>query len=97
LWTATGSLNFARGLHTATVLANGRVLVAGGVDSAQNLTQISSAEIYDPAAGTWSLTAGLPGPLSNHTATLLQNGQVLVAGGDTPQIQGTAAAQLYVP
>jgi N-acetylneuraminic acid mutarotase len=96
-WTVTGSLNFERSVHTATLLANGRVLVVGGVGSAQNFIQISSAEIYDPAAGTWSLTASLPGPLSNHTATLLKNGQVLVAGGDTPRIQGTAAAQLYVP
>jgi hypothetical protein len=97
VWTATGSLNFARGVHTATLLANGRVLVAGGVDSTQ--LPISSAEIYDPTAGTWSLSASLPGPLSLHTATLLMNGQVLVAGGDgnTPTTVGTAAALLYTP
>ena len=50
-WTATGSLTTARASHTATLLPNGKVLVAGGFDSSGCL---ASAELYDPATGTWS-------------------------------------------
>src|SRR5437762_211556 len=53
-WTFTGSLNTARGSHTATLLPNGKVLVAGGINSSGVL---ASAELYDPASGTWTITA----------------------------------------
>jgi hypothetical protein len=68
-WTTTSSLNNveSREFHTATLLPNGKVLVAGG----------TTAELYDPATGTWS-PAGNPG--TSGTATLLLNGKVLVAG-----------------
>src|SRR5437773_2254611 len=56
-WTATGSLNTARYLHTATLLPNGMVLVAGGSDS--SFTVSPSAEMYDPASGTWTVTGNL--------------------------------------
>ena len=49
---ATGSLATARAIHTATLLPNGKVLVAGGVSD--QLVSLSSAELYDPATGTWS-------------------------------------------
>ena len=78
-WTLTGSLNTARYLHTATLLPNGMVLVAGGEDSSFNAS--ASAELYDPASGTWTLTGSLNTARSLHTATLLSNGMVLVAGG----------------
>ena len=55
-WSATGSLNTARHHHTATLLPNGKVLVAGGYDSSGAL---ASAELYDPATGTWSATGSL--------------------------------------
>ena len=55
-WTATGSLTTARDFHTATLLPNGKVLVAGGIDNSGSL---SSAELYDPASGTWSATGSL--------------------------------------
>ena len=55
-WTATGSLNTARYDHTATLLPNGKVLVAGGMT---NGGYLSSAELYDPASGTWSATGSL--------------------------------------
>ena len=55
-WTATGSLTTARDRHTATLLPNGKVLVAGGYGNGGVLT---SAELYDPASGTWSATGSL--------------------------------------
>ena len=76
-WTTTGSLNTARDWHTATLLPNGKVLVAGGYR--QRLS--ASAELYDPASGTWTTTGPLNTARGSHTATLLPNGKVLVAGG----------------
>ena len=61
--------------HTATLLPNGKVLVAGGYAERSSL---SSAELYDPATGTWSSTGSLGTARSSHTATLLPNGKVLV-------------------
>ena len=78
-WTATGSLATARADHTATLLPNGKVLVAGGYCSGGYL---ASAELYDPASGTWTATGSLATARIRHTATLLPNGKVLVAGGD---------------
>jgi len=82
-WTATGSLNTARYYHTATLLPNGKVLVAGG--SPNGSSYLDSAELYDPTIGpngTWSATGSLTTGLRGHqAATLLPNGKVLVAGG----------------
>jgi N-acetylneuraminic acid mutarotase len=80
-WTLTGDLNTARYAHTATLLPNGKVLVAGGVGPNSCSTSNSTAELYDPITGTWSHTGSLNTARISHTATLLQNGQVLVAGG----------------
>lgn len=82
-WSFTGSLHIARENHTATLLSNGKVLVAGGDDNNQPfLKAIAPAELYDPATGSWSLTGSLHVARFDHTATLLTNGKVLVAGGD---------------
>ncbi len=74
----TGSMAEAREGHTATLLPDGRVLVVGGLGVAPMVT---TAELYDPAAGTWTTIEGIPAPPSYHTATLLKDGKVLVAGG----------------
>src|SRR6266700_2911199 len=84
-WTATGSLNTGRFLHTATLLPNGMVLVAGGLDS--NFHSSASAELYDPASGTWTATGSLNTARAEHTATLLSNGMVLVAAGSDSSFQ----------
>ena len=91
-WNFTGGLNEARDNHTATLLPDGKVLVAGGLNG-QGV--VGSAEIYDPVAGTWAITGSLHTPRRNHTATLLANGMVLVAGGfnSVP----LASAELYDP
>jgi hypothetical protein len=89
-WTTTGSLNTARVLHTATLLPNGMVLVAGGQGAP------ASAELYDPASGTWTITGSLSDGRYSHTATLLPDGMVLVAGGVVPAIDFVlASAELY--
>src|SRR5262245_23325359 len=97
-WSLTGSLLRARTGHTATLLANGQVLVAGGDDDHQIPGVLSSAELYDPATGTWRATGALNIARGGHTATLLDNGQVLVAGGiGGACCQGLSSAELYDP
>ena len=78
-WTATGSLLAARTYHTATLLTSGKVLVAGGETGGLYGQAMSSAEIYDPATGIWSATGPMTAARCYHTATLLPNGQVLLA------------------
>jgi len=81
-WTATGSMLEARGFHTATMLPDGRVLVAGGmICDGYCHDELASAELYDPIAGTWTATGNMAVPRGGHTATLLADGTVLVAGG----------------
>ena len=65
----TGSLSTARTAYTATLLQNGKVLVAGGQDASGVL---ASAELYDPATGTWSATGNLHTGRKWHTAILLR-------------------------
>ncbi|MES2659581.1 MAG: kelch repeat-containing protein [Verrucomicrobiota bacterium] len=85
----TGQLAEGRNSHTATVLANGKVLLAGGKGAVNNAA-ISSAEIYDPATQSSVLTGSLAAPRVGHRAVLLPNGKVLVAGG-------IATAEIYNP
>ena len=96
-FTSTGSLGTARYEHTATLVPSGKVLVEGGTDG----SDLSSAELYNPATGTWSPTGSLPdGGRRAFTATLLPNGKVLVAGGafGSPGYEGeSSAADLYDP
>jgi hypothetical protein len=95
-----------RGEHSATLLPDGRVLVAGGggsaeVSACQCHGPVGSAELYDPASGTWSATASMIAVRRYHTATLLPDGRVLVASGDGLEIGiGSvmlASAELYDP
>ena len=97
-WSVTGSLNApSRHLHIATLLPNGKVLVAGGQD-AENIAEVyGGAELYDPATGTWSVTALLNTGRWYHTATLLANGKVLIAAGADPNFFPLSSAELYDP
>jgi hypothetical protein len=84
-------MNFSRVFHSATLLNNGTVLVAGGL----GLTDLASAEVYDPATGIFTMAAGsMTSARAQATATLLNNGTVLIAGGSTPVL---ASAELYQP
>jgi hypothetical protein len=81
-WGSTGALNFARKFYATSFLADGRVLIIGGIGS-DGLGR-TDAEIYDPGTGLWTLTTGSLGPTMNNveiTGTLLNDGTVLVAGG----------------
>ncbi|MFT3770015.1 MAG: kelch repeat-containing protein [Minicystis sp.] len=96
LFANTGGLSIPRAMHTATLLGNGKVLVAGGnTISGSTLVPAATAEIYDPAMGTWSGTGPMTLARQYHTATLLKSGQVLVAGGNGAAI--TATSELYDP
>ena len=82
-WTFTGSFNTPRYYgFTATLLLNGKVLLAGGSGA--------GTELYDPAGGTWRITGSMTASRSYHTATSLPNGKVLVTGG-----VNSGSAELY--
>src|SRR3989441_12834741 len=95
-WAPMANLNQPRAEHTATLLANGTVLIAGGRDAAGQ--PLASAEIGDPAKGRYTLLASpLPAPVWGHTATRLDDGAVLIAGGTGDGGLPVAAAQLFDP
>jgi len=97
---STGSLATARSGHTSTQLVNGKVLIAGGQGDLVSgfRTPIRTAEIYDASTGVWTPTANLAEARSNHTATQLPNGLVLVAGGTAGNGQtALTSAELYNP
>lgn len=94
----TGSLNTARFNHTATLLHNGKVLIAGGRHQGFAGPILASVELYDPINGTWSETANLNTPRLYHTATLLADGKVVVVGGRLQtNSSGLESAELYDP
>jgi hypothetical protein len=80
-WSTTGNLDSPRRAHTATRLNDGRVLIVGGLATSSNSLQ--SAELFDPATGTFTPTGSLNTARDSHSATLLADGRVLVAGGFT--------------
>jgi N-acetylneuraminic acid mutarotase len=102
-WSATGPLGTPRRMHTLTVLADGRVLAAGGNTGGTSYPPagLTSAELYDPETGTWSPTGAMANPRGGHSATLLPDGRVLVAGGEHIRSPSTtvslAGAELFDP
>lgn len=94
-WDYTNSLAGGRYYHTATPLADGKVLVAAG--SGFN-TWIATCEIYDPTVGQWSPTGSLAEGRYFHTATTLANGRIMVAGGvGAPNFFDIKTVEIYDP
>lgn len=102
-WTATGPLQTPRRLHTTTALADGKVLVAGGISGPAQFPApgLASAELFDPAAGTWTGTGAMHQARWGHSAVRLADGTVLVAGGTTirsgQSVRALRSAEVYDP
>jgi hypothetical protein len=99
-FTATGSMTTARGFHTATRLSDGRVLITGGDPAAWTFSgpYLASAEVYDPATGTFTATGSMAVGRELHAASLLSDGRVLITGGVTYNgVVSLDSAELYDP
>ena len=101
MWTPTATMPTDRYAATTTRLADGRILVAGGyVLEGTTQAQQATAEVYDPATGTWTRVADMATSRRYHTATLLPSGKVLVTGGGGGSVPGGDAqstAELFDP
>jgi hypothetical protein len=102
-FTVTGRMLVPRASHTSTLLPNGKVLIVGGIpETGPTAQSSSSAELYEPATGTFSSTGSMSVPRMSHTATLIPNGKVLITGGyagfvNQASAGATATAELYDP
>lgn len=102
-FTTAGSMTMARMGHTATLLGgSGNVLIAGGANTYFGGAATNLSELYDPSSGVFSATQAMTSPRSAHTATLLPNGQVLIAGGASAFYTGgpsysLSSAELFDP
>ncbi len=93
--TATGNLSVRRFSQSATLLPNGRVLIAGGME--RNGKYDASAEIYDPRTGAFSAAGNMSSAREGHAAILLRTGKVLIAGGSPGAGANLATAEIYDP
>lgn len=94
LWASGGALGTARVSHTATRLASGQVLVAGGQG---DLGSLPTTELYDPVSGLWAPGVSMSLARTHHSATALPSGKVLVAGGRGSGSSTLASTELYDP
>ncbi|MDO8734698.1 MAG: tetratricopeptide repeat protein, partial [Elusimicrobiota bacterium] len=92
-WRTTNSMTTVRAWHTATLLPNGKVLITGG----WNGSYLSTAELYDPSAGTFSNTGSMSTARQHHAATLLPSGKVLITGGFNGSSGVISTVELYDP
>src|SRR5262249_53740474 len=107
IFKTTGNLKQSRAFHTGTLLKDGRVLITGGYDGGDGINKVSgifsSAELYDPSTGRFADAGNMSQARQVHTATLLTDGRVLIAGGVTDYgersqpILAETTAELFVP
>ena len=97
VWAASGPMAGDRAIAAAATLANGNVLVTGGLSQAADGAQtiLGTSEIYDVASGMWSATGSLTDARSGHTATAVGDGTVIVAGGYNNSGAHYDSAELY--
>jgi hypothetical protein len=96
-FTPIGTMTAARQGHTATVLPNGQVLIAGGSKNIGFRSELASAEVFDPQTGRFRATGAMTMAREAHSATLLRDGRVLIAGGSPNGIATTGSAEVYDP
>lgn len=96
MWTRTGPMQYNRVGHSATLLADGRVLVTGGMSQSGGLPR-AAAEIYDPVTNAWSATGDLVTARAGHVAARLAIGAVLVVGGSATENAPGTTAELFDP
>lgn len=97
VWHQAGVMSYPRFSHTATVLVDGRVLIAGGCELCHSVDECPPIELYNPRSGSWTSGPPLLSARAEHTATLLLDGRVLVAGGRTSHSDATASVEIYDP
>jgi len=96
-WLQTSSLDQARQRHSATLLPDGRVLVAGGAYDFWGEKATSTCEIYDPITEKWTPAASMTEARSSHIAILLNDGRVFVTGGYAGSGYALASSEIYDP
>ena len=99
-WTTTGSMLKGRAEFVAVLLPNGRVLVAGGCTSYSTngcVAVTTAAELYNPSTGKWNSTGAMRAARMAMTATVLPNGNALIAGGQTAASDALGSSELYTP
>ena len=105
-FTAISNMTRPRARHTATLLRDGTVLIAGGqptchlfVDQVFHCNDTGNAELYNPATGAFAAIGNMTSTRTNHTATLLMDGRILLTGGytDWSGFSPTGSAELYTP
>jgi len=98
-FTLIGNMNSVRFVHTATLLSNGTVLIAGGFNAGNESLSVASAEIFDPSTNTFTLTGSMNITRARFTATLLPDGTVLMAGGinSVTGVTAPAPSEIYSP
>lgn len=95
-WSFTGNMNYYHASHTATLLNNGEVLIAGGLELGESPI---NAELYNPSSDSFTVTGNLNTGRYDHAAALLPNGEVLLVGGQATNCAsgGLSSAELYNP
>jgi Ca2+-binding RTX toxin-like protein len=96
-WGPTGFLGARRTTHQTTLLADGKVLVAGGFGPDAQGTLVPQGEVYDPATRRWAFTAPMIVPRQSPTMTLLADGRVLVTGGRDAGGSAIRQSELFTP